>query len=118
MILETMTRLLLSKKVIDEAIELDNILFVLADDQTHHAEEFGEGIATGKRFLKLIADKYIIREPVCEYTPEYSITSSGKMFIQFGGYCRNILYEKLKRFQLWIGIFAFIIAVISFFRTL
>lgn len=118
MILEIVTRLLLSKKVTDEAIKLDNILFILSDDGRHHAEEFGEGIEISKRFEKLIADKYIVREATCYYTPEYSITSSGKMFIQFGGYFRSILYEKLKRFQLWIGIFAFIIALISFFRTL
>lgn len=118
MILEFITRLLFPKRVIDEAIRLDDILLALTDDQTHHAEEFGVGVATDKRFLKLIGDEYIIRESTCYYTPEYSITSSGKMFIQFGGYCRDILYEKLKRFQLWIGIMAFIIAVVSFLRTL
>lgn len=118
MVLETIMRLLLSNKVVDEAIELDNILMSLADDGRHHAEEFGQSVAVGKRFSQLIADKYIIQEAVCHYTNEYSITSSGKMFIQFGGYCRNIIYEKLKRFQLWIGIFAFVIALISFFRTL
>lgn len=118
MILETITRLLLSKKVVDEAIELDNILILLADDERHHAEEFGENVAVTKRFLQLIADKNIIKEADCHYTDEYSITSGGKMFIQFGGYCRNIIYEKLKRFQLWIGIFAFVIALIGFFRTL
>lgn len=118
MVLEAIIRLFLSSKVIDEAIKLDNILITLADDGRHHAEEFGESIAVSKRFLKLIGDEYIVRESTCYYTPEYSITSSGKMFIQFGGYCRNILYEKLKRFQLWIGIMAFIIAVVSFLRTL
>lgn len=118
MVLETIMHLLLSKKVVNEAIELDKILMRLSDDGCHHAEEFGKSAAVSKRFSKLIVDKYIIQEAVCHYTPEYSITSSGKIFIQFGGYCRNIIYEKLKRFQLWIGIFAFVIALISFFRTL
>ena len=100
-----------------EAIALDKMLAVMIDGSKPHVEELEVDEASKKRLALLVQKGLVCRVDELYYTPQYMITSAGKMFYQSGGFTKEVLYAKLNRLQLWFTIITFIIAVWSFIRT-
>ena len=100
-----------------EAKALDDMLKVMIDGYQPHVEELEVDEDSKKRLSLLVQKGFVCQVKDVYYTPQYMITSSGKMFYQSGGFTKEVLYAKLNRLQLWFTIITFIIAVWSFIRT-
>lgn len=98
-----------------EARALDKMLKSFLKKRTLHIEEIEVEPESRKRLDFLELKGYVKRAETFEYTPEYYITTEGKLFICSGGFVHESFSKKL---QWLITIVTFIIAVWSFIRTM
>ena len=98
-----------------EAIALDKMLKAFLKKKTLHIEDINKEPESQKRLKFLELKGYVKRSETHEYTPEYYITTEGKLFINSGGFVHESFSKKL---QWLITIVTFIIAVWSFIRTM